>query len=103
MSPGHYASMAEVLLTDLHRNAPGALARLRASVPRHAAATDASTAELGDARLIIARELGFPTCGSSCRSPRNPGAISTNARRRGDACARRLKPCWPATPTGWPG
>jgi hypothetical protein len=30
-------------------------------VPRYAAATDASTAELRDARLIIARELGFPT------------------------------------------
>jgi hypothetical protein len=61
MRPGHYASMAEVLLTDLRRNAPGALQRLRAYVPRHTAATDTSTAELRDARLIIARELGFPT------------------------------------------
>ena len=61
MSPGSYASMADVLLTDLRRNAPGALQRLRAYVPRHSAATDASTAELRDARLIIARELGFPT------------------------------------------
>jgi Ankyrin repeats (many copies) len=34
---------------------------LRAYVPRCAAATDASTAELRDARLVIARELGFPT------------------------------------------
>ena len=30
-------------------------------MPRYAAATDASTAELRDARLIIAREVGFPT------------------------------------------
>jgi hypothetical protein len=27
VSPGHYASLADVLLTDLRRNAPGALAR----------------------------------------------------------------------------
>jgi hypothetical protein len=61
MSPGSYASMADALLTDLRRNAPGALQRLRASVPRHTAATDTSAAELRDAQLIIARELGFPT------------------------------------------
>jgi hypothetical protein len=61
MGPGSYASMAEVLLTDLRRNDPGALQRLRAYVPRHAAATDGSAAELRDARLILARELGFPT------------------------------------------
>jgi hypothetical protein len=53
--------MADALLTDLRRNDPGALQRLRAYVPRHTAATDASTAELRDAQLIIARELGFPT------------------------------------------
>ena len=34
---------------------------MRACVPRYAAATDASTAELRDARLIVAREVGFPT------------------------------------------
>ncbi len=61
IGPGTYASMADALLTDLRRNDPGALQRLRAYVPRHSAATDASTAELRDARLIIARELGFPT------------------------------------------
>jgi hypothetical protein len=61
IGPGTYASMADTLLTDLRRNDPGALARLRAYVPRHAAATDAATAELRDARLIIARELGFGT------------------------------------------
>jgi Ankyrin repeats (3 copies) len=61
IGPGAYASMADVLLTDLRRNAPGALQRLRAYVPRQTATTDASTAELRDARLIIARELGFPT------------------------------------------
>jgi Ankyrin repeats (3 copies) len=61
LSPGSYASMADALLTDLRHNAPGALQRLRAYVPRHSAATDASAAELRDARLIIARELGFPT------------------------------------------
>src|SRR5215469_1562599 len=55
-----YASLADALLTDLRRNEPGALQRLRAYVPRHAA-TDASAAELRDARLIIARELGFLT------------------------------------------
>lgn len=61
IGPGHYASMAETLLTDLRRNDPGSLQRLRAYVPRHSATTDASTAELRNARLIIARELGFPT------------------------------------------
>ena len=56
-----YTSLADALLTDLRRNKPGALQGLRAYVPRHAAATHGSTAELRDARLIIARELGFPT------------------------------------------
>ncbi len=60
-NPGTYASMADVLLVELRRNDPGALQRLRAYVPRHATATSATTAELRDARLIIARELGFPT------------------------------------------
>jgi Ankyrin repeats (3 copies) len=60
-SAGSYASWADGLLTELRRGDPGALQRLRAYVPRYAAATDASTAELRDARLIIARELGFPT------------------------------------------
>jgi hypothetical protein len=60
-SAGSYASWADALLTELRRGDPGALQRLRARVPRYAAATDASTAELRDARLIIARELGYPT------------------------------------------
>ena len=58
---GDYASWADSLLNELRRGDPGALRRLRAYVPRCAAATDASTAELRDARLILARELGFPT------------------------------------------
>ena len=58
---GDYASRADTLLTELRRGDPDALHRLRANVPRYAAATDASTAELRDARLIIARELGFGT------------------------------------------
>jgi hypothetical protein len=58
---GDYASWADSLLTELRRGDPAALRRLQAYVPRYAAATDASTAELRDARLIIARELGFPT------------------------------------------
>jgi hypothetical protein len=58
---GDYASWADSLLNELRRGDPVALQRLRANVPRCAAATDASTAELRDARLIIARELGFPT------------------------------------------
>jgi hypothetical protein len=61
MGPSTYASMADGLLTDLRGNDPGALRRLRAYVPRDAATTDGSAAELRDARLIIARELGFPT------------------------------------------
>jgi len=56
-----YASWADGLLTELRRGDPGALQRLRARVPRYADATDASTAELRDARLVIAREVGFPT------------------------------------------
>ena len=58
---GDYASSADSLLTERRGGDPGALRRLRAYVPRCAAATDASTAELGDARLVIAREFGFPT------------------------------------------
>ncbi len=61
MGPGTYASMADALLTDLRRNDLGALRRLRAYVPRDSAAADGSAAELRDARLIIARELGFRT------------------------------------------
>ena len=61
LNPGSYASLADTLLTDLRRNDPGALRRLRAYVPRHTAAADGSIAELRDARLIIAREAGFPT------------------------------------------
>ena len=60
-APGSYASWAAGLLTELRRGDPGALQRLRAYVPRYAAATDAATAELRDARLIVARELGFGT------------------------------------------
>jgi Ankyrin repeats (many copies) len=56
-----YASQADILLTELRRGDPAALARLRAYVPRYAAATDGSATELRDARLIVARELGFPT------------------------------------------
>jgi hypothetical protein len=56
-----YAASADSLLSQLRRGDPGALRRLRAYVPRYGAATDASTAELRDARLIVARELGFPT------------------------------------------
>ncbi|GAA2613239.1 ankyrin repeat domain-containing protein [Actinomadura fulvescens] len=59
--PDIYASMADTLLVELHRDDPRALRRLRAYVPRHATATSAATAEPRDARLIIARELGFPT------------------------------------------
>ncbi|TDD13703.1 ankyrin repeat domain-containing protein [Nonomuraea diastatica] len=59
--PGIYDSMADALFAELRRDDPGALRRLRAYVPRHTTATCATTAELRDARLIIARELGFPT------------------------------------------
>ncbi|WP_345578377.1 ankyrin repeat domain-containing protein [Nonomuraea rosea] len=60
--PGAYASMADTLLAELRRDDPGALRRLRAYVPRHATvASAAAVAELRDARLVIARELGFPT------------------------------------------
>jgi hypothetical protein len=61
LAAGSYASQADSLLTELRRGDPGALARLRAQVPRCADATDASAAELRDARLVIAREVGFPT------------------------------------------
>ncbi|NJP88531.1 ankyrin repeat domain-containing protein [Nonomuraea sp. FMUSA5-5] len=85
--PGIYDSMAATLLAELRRGDPGALRRLRAYVPRHAdtppgalpghadttpatvpsdTGTTAGQAsgvgvELRDARLVIARELGFPT------------------------------------------
>ena len=50
-----YASQADILLTELRRGDPAALARLRAYVPRYAAAADGSATELRDARLIVAR------------------------------------------------
>ena len=58
---GQLRLVGRCLLTDLRRGDPGALQRLRAHVPRYAAVMDASTAQLRDARLVIARELGFPT------------------------------------------
>jgi hypothetical protein len=57
MSASLYRAQADTLLADLRRNDPGALRRLRAYVPRHGT----GTAELRDARLVIARELGFST------------------------------------------
>ena len=44
----------------------------------------------------------FRPGGSSWRPPRNPSATRPNARRTSGGCARRPKPCWPATPPGWP-
>jgi hypothetical protein len=61
LSPGTYASLADGLFSELRRDDPRALGRLRAYVPRHATATSAAAFELRDARLVIARELGFPT------------------------------------------
>ncbi|MFI6298726.1 ankyrin repeat domain-containing protein [Nonomuraea sp. NPDC050790] len=61
LGPGVYTSMADALLEELRRGDNGALRRLRAYVPRHATATSAANARLRDARLVIARELGFPT------------------------------------------
>ena len=103
IGPGTYASLADTLLTDLRRNDPGALQRLRAYVPRHSAATDASTAELRDAQLIIAREAGFPTWRELVSGAEKSRRDLDERGRNGSACARRPKPCWPATPTGWPG
>ena len=93
---------ASVLLTDLRRNAPGALARLRAYVPRHTATTDSSTAERGDARLIIAREFGFGTRRELVSFAEKSVRDLNERGRSGNACTRRPKPCWPATPAGWP-
>src|ERR1700748_1288296 len=80
-----YASQADSLLTELRRGDPDALQRLRAQVPRYAAATGASTAELRDARLVIAREAGFPTwrelVASAERSQRDEAEREENWRR----------------------
>ena len=103
IGPGTYASMADTLLTDLRRNDPGALQRLRADVPRYAAATDASTAELRDARLIIARELGFPTwrelvsgAEKSQRDlDRTPGEAAAPAPAGRSPAGRRHRPAGP--------
>ena len=62
---GYYASWADSLLNELRRGDPGALARLRAYVPRYAAATDASTAELRDARAICRSKQVLPHCSSA--------------------------------------
>jgi hypothetical protein len=80
-----YASWADSLLTELRRGDPDALQRLRTYVPRYTAATDASTAELRDARLIIAREAGFPTwwelVASAEKSQRDEAGRQENWRR----------------------
>jgi len=94
-APGIYASWADTLLTDLHRGDPGALQRLRAYVPRYAAATDASAAELRDARLVIARELGFPTW-------RELVERAEKSQRDADERQERWRRMRPATPAGWP-
>jgi ankyrin repeat protein len=54
-----YAAWADALLTELRRDDPAALRRWRAYAPGHA--TDAGATELEDARLVIAREVGFST------------------------------------------
>jgi hypothetical protein len=56
-----FESQADTLLAELRRNDSTALERLRTQVPRHANAPDASAVDLRDARLILARELGFLT------------------------------------------
>lgn len=61
MSVSYFDSRADTLLAELHRNDPTALERLRTQVPRHADTSDASTLDLRDARLVLAREVGFPT------------------------------------------
>jgi Ankyrin repeats (many copies) len=88
LGPSHYAALADALLTNLEDNAPSALQRLRAYVPRHADATDPSTAELRDARLIIARELGFPTWPELVsRAEKSARELAERQERR-----RRLRP-----------
>ena len=57
-------------------------------MPRYAAATDGSTAELRDARLIIARELGFPTWRELVAAAEK--AQRDNAERQEER--RRLRP-----------
>lgn len=56
-----YASWADDLLTQLRRGDPAAAARLRAAVPGYPADAGAAAAELTDARLVVARELGLET------------------------------------------
>jgi hypothetical protein len=69
IGPGTYASMADVLLTDLRRNAPGALQRLRAS------STPASTA-------------GPRSCAGSLTMASAPTSRPTSA---GPACTGRYR------------
>jgi hypothetical protein len=63
-SPASYERRATKLLRMLAHGDDGARRRLRAHVPRLAALDDASLgrrAAVADARLVIAREHGFPT------------------------------------------
>jgi hypothetical protein len=100
-----YASQADSLLTDLRRGDPDALARLRAHVPMYPGTplppTPPPLSFATRGWSSPGRSASRPG-GSSWRAPRNPSAMRPNARRGGGACARRPKPCWPATPSGWP-
>jgi hypothetical protein len=63
-TPARYEQAATALLDELAHGAEPALRRLRAYVPRLAGLDDAALAEraaLADARLVVAREHGFPT------------------------------------------
>jgi Ankyrin repeats (many copies) len=63
-SPGRYDNSSRRLLRMLADGEDSARRRVRAHVPRLASVSDAALTDrvtLGDARLVIARESGFPT------------------------------------------
>jgi hypothetical protein len=111
-SPERYETAAAALLRDLAADAEPARRRLRAHVPRLATVSDAALvarASLADARLVVAREYGFPTWAGlvegvrretadwhRARAHAQPVAAALAAIRAGDADElRRLLDAYP--------
>jgi hypothetical protein len=91
--PGRYEARAEELLRTLADGEESAVRRLRAHVPRLAGVSDAgltSRVGVGDAKLVIAREHGFPTWRALTTGLRDELAGSQRARQPDRSVAAAL-------------
>jgi hypothetical protein len=93
VAPARYDAQAAALLRTLVDGDERARRRLRAHVPRLTALTDAALREratIGDARLVVARESGFPTWRGLVAGLREESARWESAQRQPAAVAAAL-------------